>query len=226
MPYKIMKVVAMVPIKLNNERTPGKNTKCFSDGTPLVTCFLKTLLRVPEIDDIYVFCSNDKIKEFLPEGVTYLKRPEFLDTAQATPQNIIEEFMKIIDSDIYIAAHCTSPFVTVEHISECINAVVHKNYDSAFTAEKMQRLLWSGTGEAINFSPNNIPRTQDLPPIYTEVSAAYVFRKETFLKYRRRIGENYLPVEVSGIEAIDIDYPEDFEIADAVYTNIILKKGY
>ena len=36
-----MKVVALVPIKMNNERTPGKNTKRFHDGTPLIQCILK-----------------------------------------------------------------------------------------------------------------------------------------------------------------------------------------
>lgn len=28
-----MKTVALIPIKLNNERTSGKNTKRFTDGT-------------------------------------------------------------------------------------------------------------------------------------------------------------------------------------------------
>ena len=41
-----MKTVAFVPIKLNNQRTPGKNTKKFDDGTPLITLFLKTLVKV------------------------------------------------------------------------------------------------------------------------------------------------------------------------------------
>lgn len=35
----IMKTVAFVPIKLNNQRTPGKNTKKFDDGSALITVF-------------------------------------------------------------------------------------------------------------------------------------------------------------------------------------------
>ena len=30
-----MKVTAFVPMKLNNERLPGKNTKAFTNGKPL-----------------------------------------------------------------------------------------------------------------------------------------------------------------------------------------------
>ena len=53
-----MKTVAFVPIKLNNQRTPGKNTKRFADGTALITVFLKTLVKVEGLDEVYVFCSN------------------------------------------------------------------------------------------------------------------------------------------------------------------------
>ena len=216
-----MKTVAFVPIKLNNQRTPGKNTKKFDDGTPLITVFLKTLVKCTEIDELYVFCSNESIKEYLIPGVKFLKRPEFLDTQEATPQDIISEFMKLIDADIYAVCHCTSPFVSVKHINKCFNSVKEGKYDSAFTGEKIQRLLWNAENKSINFNAENIPRTQDLNPIYSEVSATYVFRKEVFTRYKRRIGINPLIVEVSGIECVDIDYPEDFEIANAIYMMII-----
>ena len=107
-----MKTVAFVPIKLNNQRTPGKNTKKFDDGNALVTVFLKTLVKVSNFDEVYVFCSDDTIRDYLVPGVIFLERPQYLDTQQATPQQIIEEFMKWVDADIYAVCHCTSPFVT------------------------------------------------------------------------------------------------------------------
>ena len=176
-----MKSIAFVPIKLNNQRTPGKNTKRFDDGTALITVFLKTLVKSKEIDEIYVFCSNEEIKDYLIPGVQFLKRPEFLDTQEATPQDIISEFMKQKDADIYAVCHCTSPFVSVEHIDECFATVKSGEYDSSFTAEKIQRLLWNSNNQPLNFNAERVPRTQDLEPIYSEVSAAYVFKKEVFL---------------------------------------------
>lgn len=218
-----MKTVAFVPIKLNNERTPGKNTKRFFDGTPLITYFLKTLVQVQGLDEIYVFCSDEKIKKYMIEGVKFLKRPLYLDTQLATPQDIITEFMKLIDADIYMVSHCTSPFVTKEHFEICIQNVKDGEYDSAFTAGKIQKLLWNANNTPVNFDPERIPRTQDLEPLYDEISAAYVFTKEVFEKYKRRIGIRPYITEVSGIECIDIDYPEDFVIANAVYKEIIKK---
>lgn len=218
-----MKMVAFVPVKLNNERTPGKNTKRFFDGTPLITYFLKTLVQVQGLDEIYVFCSDEKIKKYMIEGVKFLKRPLYLDTQLATPQDIITEFMKLIDADIYMVSHCTSPFVTREHFEVCIQNVKDGEYDSAFTAGKIQKLLWNANNTPVNFDPERIPRTQDLEPLYDEISAAYVFTKEVFEKYKRRIGIRPYITEVSGIECIDIDYPEDFVIANAVYKEIIKK---
>ena len=218
-----MKVVAFVPIKLNNERAPGKNTMPFSDGTPLITHFLKTLVKVKEIDELYVFCSNENIADYLIPGVSFLKREEFLDTKDATPQNIIDSFMSKVYSDVYMVCHCTSPFVKSERFSECIQKVCSGEHDSAFTGEKLQRLMWHN-GQPLNFDPISVPRTQDLPVYYNEVSAAYVFHRDTFKTLRRRIGITPYICEVSGVECVDIDYPEDFEIANAIYKNIIKKE--
>lgn len=218
-----MKTVAYIPIKLNNERTPGKNIKKMFNGKSIVQILQETLVRPNNLDEIYVFCSDERIKEYLIDGVKFLKRPEFLDTKQATPNDIIDEFMKLVDADVYMVSHATSPFVSVEHFEECINAVKSGEFDSSFTAQKLQKLLWKSNGTPLNFDPENVPRTQDLEPYYDEVSAAYVFTKEMYMKHKRRIGLKPHITVVSELESIDIDYPEDFEIANAVYKEILCK---
>ncbi len=223
-----MKTVAFVPVKLNNQRTPGKNTKRFRDGEALITVFLKTLAKVQGIDEIYVFCSDPVIKEYLIPKVSYLQRPNFLDTQEATPQDIIHEFMKFVDADVYAVCHCTSPFVNASHIQECVEAVKSGEFDSSFTAQRIQKLLWSNDYKPVNFEPEHVPRTQDLEPLFCEVSAAYVFKREVFETLHRRIGINPHITEVAGAECIDIDYPEDFEMADAIYSFVrggVLRKA-
>ena len=44
-----MKVVAMIPIKLNNERVPGKNIKKFSDGTPLMSLIQRACMGAEKV---------------------------------------------------------------------------------------------------------------------------------------------------------------------------------
>lgn len=215
-----MKVVAMIPIKLNNERVPGKNVKKFSDGTPLITFIQKACLNAATVDEVYVYCSNEQIIDHLAEGVRYLKRPDYLDTDQVNCNDIIREFMKQVDADIYIAAHATGPFTQSKSIDTCVERVMTGKYDSAFLARRLQEFLWCD-GQALNFDIQNFPRTQDLTPIYSEAPGAYVFPKETFIKYDRRVGIKPYIHEVSEIESRDIDYPVDFEIANAIYMNLV-----
>lgn len=221
-----MKTVAFIPIKLNNERTPGKNIKPFSDGTPLMYFVQKTLLSLKKkgvIDKIYCFCSQEIVKLYLLEGIDFLKRPEHLDRKETKGTQIYETFVNMVEADIYVLAHATSPFVTEEHIKKCIAHVHSGEYDSAFCAKKIQNFLWQDN-KPLNFVLNNPPRTQDMAPIYLELSTPYVFSKDTFNKYHSRSGTKPFICEASEIEAIDIDYPEDFQLADVVYTNIIKKQ--
>ena len=74
-----MKTVAIVPMKLNNRRLPQKNTKSFTNGKPLCHYILSTLLTVESVDEVYVYCSNPDIQEFIPERVKYLQRSTSLD---------------------------------------------------------------------------------------------------------------------------------------------------
>lgn len=218
-----MKVIAFVPIKMNNERLPGKNVKPFSDGTSILEMILGKLNAVKDIDEIYVFCSDESIKKYLPSNVKFLSREKHLDTSSATSQDIISSFMSKVDSDIYLLAHATSPFVKSSSIEKCIAMIKEYDYDSAFTAYKLQKLLWC-ENEPMNFDAANIPRTQDLVPIYEEVSAAYVFKKETFEKYNRRIGVKPYICNVGLIESIDIDNYEDFELANCIYINMLKRE--
>ncbi len=217
-----MKTVALIPIKLHSSRLPNKNIKPFFDGTPLMTFIQKTCLASRLIDEVYIYCSDESVRPYVVEGVKFLKRPEYLDFDTCRANDIIREFMKTVDADIYINAHATSPFAKPETIDDCIANVSSGKYDSAFCASSLQVFLWLN-GNPVNFDPDICPRTQDLPLTFAENSIAYVFTKETFTKYGRRVGIKPYIHEVGKIEAVDIDYPEDFMIADSVYRSMMAK---
>ena len=208
------KIVAVMPIKMNNERLPGKNTKMLG-GKPLIQYQLDNLLLVQEIDSVNVFCSNEALIPFLPKGVNFVKRPIELDLPTANFSQIFDAFTKQYDADIYVFDHATAPFVTVETIRECLSAVLSGQYDSAFCATKIQDFLWQN-GKPLNFDATNIPRSQDIEPIYRETSGVYVFTREVWQSLHRRIGNHPYVKEVSFKEAVDINNPEDFQLAEAL----------
>ncbi len=209
-----MKTVAIMPIKLINERCPGKNTRLLG-GKPLLQHELDNLKQTGLCDSINVFCSDEAVVPYLPENVDFLKRPEHLDLPTSNFNQIFDCFMEKKDADIYVYAHATAPFITVETMRQCIEAVRSGEFDSSFCAVKLQDYLWQD-GEPLNFDATNLPRTQDLKLIYQETSGVYVFTKEVYQIYRRRIGKKPFIKEVSFKEAVDIDTPEDFELAEAL----------
>ena len=217
------RIVAVVPIKLNNRRLPQKNTRSFTNGQPLCTYILNTLLTVEGLDGVFVYCSNPQIQTYLPDGVTYINRPKDFDTDTTSMSDILFRFAQDISADIYLMTHTTAPFIKKKSIEEGLNAVIKDGYDSAFAAKKLQDFLWSN-GRPMNYSLENIPRTQDLPALYEETSGFYIYTAETIRKHHRRIGERPYIVEVGEIEAIDIDEEEDFVIADALYNFLYLSK--
>lgn len=201
-----------MPIKLHNERCPGKNIRLLG-GKPLLQHELNSLHATRLCDSINVYCSDEAIIPYLPQYVNFIKRPQFLDLPTSNFSQIFANFMETVDADVYVYAHATAPFVLTETIKQCIEAVKSGKYDSAFCAIKLQDYLWKN-GKPLNFDATNIPRTQDLDPIYQETSGVYVFTKEVFKMYHRRIGIKPFIKEVSFKEAVDIDNPEDFELAE------------
>lgn len=211
---KSMKIVAIMPIKLINERCPGKNTRMLGNK-PLLQYELDNLKITNLCDSINVYCSDEAVLPFLPEKVNFIKRPTDLDLPTSNFTQIFKAFMSQMDADIYVYAHATAPFISVDTMKQCIEAVLSGNYDSAFCAVKLQDYLWKN-GEPLNFDATNLPRTQDLEPIYQETSGVYVFTKEVFNKYGRRIGIKPFIKEVTFKEAVDIDNIEDFELAEVM----------
>ncbi len=210
------RIVAVIPIKLVNMRFPGKNIKPFDDGTPLMALIQRVLLKIERIERIYVYCSDEAVKPFLLDGVSFLKRDPALDADTAKGNDIYGKFVEEIDADYYVLSHATAPFTEAASVEKCIDAVMRGGYDSALIGKPVKNHVWY-QGKALNFDPFDIPRTQDLVPVYTEASGAHVFSKETFQKYHSRNGERVYIHEATEFESIDIDYPDQFALANQVY---------
>lgn len=209
-----MKTVAFVPIRLNSKRVVGKNLKVLGDK-PLMCHILNTLAKTNGVDEVYVYCSDEYVIPYLPKGIKFLKRPEFLDRDETLGKEIYEEFTKTIDADIYILAHTTSPFMKATTFENALNKIKNEGFDSAFSAEKIQTFTWY-KGHPLNYNLKKIPRTQTIEPIYIETSAFFMFKRDVWKIHKQRIGFKPYMALVGKIEGIDIDWPEDFEFAEKI----------
>lgn len=209
-----MKRVAFVPIRLNSQRVEGKNLRELG-SRPLLVYILKSLVAAKNIDQVYVYCSNPAIQEYLPEGVRFLQRDERLDSNTTLGRDIYDAFTREVDADIYILAHTTSPFIRTATIEDALQKVENEGYDSAFSAKQEQSFAWY-EGKPLNYSLSHIPRTQDLEAVYIETSAFFIFRRELWCEQHRRIGDKPYMAVTDRIESIDIDNEDDLRLAEAV----------
>lgn len=209
-----MKTVAFVPIRLNSQRVAGKNLRLLG-GEPLMCHILRTLTRVEQIDEVYVFCSDERVRDLLPAGVQFLRRDPSLDSDTTLGREIYDSFTARVDADLYVLAHATAPFIRPETLADALGKVRSGEYDSAFSAEKIQTFAWF-EGRPLNYRLDDIPRTQTIEPVLIETSAFFIFPRRLWTERHRRIGDRPWAAVVDRIEGLDIDYPEDFTMAEII----------
>ncbi len=208
-----MKTVAFITIKLNSVRLPNKNILPLA-GKPLCAHVCDTLLSCRNIDEIYIYCSEERVMDYIPkdERIVFRRREKWLDGDTVRAQDTYSAFVGEIDADIYVAALTTAPFIKASSIDTAVDKIKNEGYDSAFAAQKLQTFAWYG-GKPLNYDPAWIPRTQDIEPVIVETSGFFAFRKEIWTKYKRRIGfQPYIHI-VDDREAVDIDTKEDYDFA-------------
>lgn len=226
-----MKVVALLPMKANSERVPGKNFKELA-GKPLYRWILDSLLAVSEIDCVII---NTDAKHILNQSGLYdsdrvkiRERPAELCGDFVSMNLIIENDMENVPADIYIMTHTTNPLLSSSTLRGAL-----KNYqaetsnsgaDSLFGVTKFQTRFYRADGEAINHDPSNLIRTQDLEPWFEENSCVYIFNKTSFERTSARIGAKPILYEIPKLEAIDIDEKEDWFIANAIANELMKDK--
>lgn len=171
-----MKVVSFIPININNQRLPGKNIKDLN-GRPLCDYIFKTVKDISQIDEKYVYCSDEKICDYIPEGINFLKRSKTLDGFEVKGLDIIEQFVKDVDADIYVLTHVTQPFTRSESIIKGLEAVLSGEYDSAFSCVRIQDYCWY----------KGVPFNYDMKDIVTNTKfRTYLYGNRGFLYFYQR----------------------------------------
>jgi len=215
------KVVAIVPMRHNSERVPGKNYRIFGDR-PLYHHIINSLLSCPSISEVVIDTDSPTIladaKKNFPR-VILLERPEHLRAGTIPMNDVLMNSIRQVDADFYLQTHSTNPLLTAKTINAAIEQFKQNFplYDSLFSVTRLQIRLWDGLTRAINHNPAILLRTQDLPPVYEENSCLYIFTGNILESRHNRIGERPMMYEIDPVEAWDIDEELDFRIAEFLY---------
>jgi len=212
------RIVALVPMRHHSERVPGKNYRPMA-GKPMYAHIIETLLACPEIATVVVDTDSPTIIEGLHQNypqVMVIERPEELRDGMIPMNTILLHDTAQVEADYYLQTHSTNPLLKTETISQAIQTFLAQRevYDSLFSVTRWQTRLYWENGEAVNHNPNELLRTQDLPPIYEENSCIYLFTRQKLAERNHRLGDHPLMFEIDAAEALDIDEELDFTIAD------------
>jgi len=215
------KIVALLPMRHNSERIPGKNYRQFA-GLPLYQHILNNLLACEAITEVVIDTDSPTILEQVNRKypqVRLIERPKHLRAGTTAMNDVLLSDIAQVEADFYLQTHSTNPLLKAETIVDAINVFLNNYpmYDSLFTVTRLQTRLWDPLARAINHNPAILLRTQDLPPVYMENSCLYIFSGEILKNQHNRIGKRPYMYELDPIESQDIDEPVNFTIAELLY---------
>jgi len=211
-------ITALLPMKVNSERVPNKNFKVIS-GKPLFAWMLDTLCSIDFVDRVIINsdANKDIFGKYLENNKIVLrKRSPDLCGDTVSMNKIIEDDISSDENNIFLMTHTTNPLISKETFKKAIEIFTHRNkslFDSLYSTTRFQGRFYYEGSVAINHNPDELLRTQDLPPVFLENSCLYLFEKDTFLQTKTRIGKKPILFVTPQLESVDIDTEDDWLIA-------------
>jgi CMP-N-acetylneuraminic acid synthetase len=222
------RVVALLPMKANSERVKGKNFRLLA-GKPLFQWILDALLANAEIDQVVI---NTDAKNILLENgllesnrvVIRERKPELCGDL-VSMNLILADDIAAVPADTYLMTHTTNPLISSDTIGQALDIYHEKlaSYDSLFSVNKVQTRFYRTDMSPVNHDPDDLIRTQDLEPWFEENSCIFIFNSESFVQTNARIGKSPQMFITPALESVDIDEPEDWEMASALAERIVQK---
>lgn len=216
-----MKFIALLPLKANSVRVPGKNFRLFN-GKPLYHWILSELLLIPEIEKVVI--NSDARNLLVDTGVDSFERTEIRDRSQAVCGDevsmnlVIKDDLDNIAGEHFVMTHTTNPLLTAGTIRSGLEkyhqALESGQADSVFSANRVQTRFYGLDGSPINHDPGNLIPTQNLEPWFEENSGFYVFSRTSFDATKARIGRRPTIYVTPKEESADIDTEDDWKFAE------------
>ena len=223
-------VSIFLPTRAGSERVANKNTRNFAgvEGG-LLAIKLEQLLSLSKVKEV-VLSTNDEAsievaQNFLSNPkLKLIQRPDHLAQSRTNLTDLVDYVPTICSSEHILWTHVTSPLVNAVDYETAINLYFEKmseNYDSLMSVKEIQNYVWSKKENKVSNRKDDDfkkwPRTQDLEKVYEVNSAIFIASKKIYKKENDRIGKKPYLLIHSFLQSIDVDWEEDFKIAEKLY---------
>jgi CMP-N,N'-diacetyllegionaminic acid synthase len=217
-------VVAIIPARGGSKGIPRKNIQDVC-GKPLVAYTIEQALAAEHITRVVVNSEDREIREAsVAHGAEAMDRPE-----EFHHDNSIQEVDRLLiwcvaelektgpRIDCVVLLYPTGPLRSVATIDRAVRMVLEEGYDSVLSLYEDSTYLWrvnpDGTVEPTNYDPRTRgPRQKEAWNQWAENKAVYAMRRDLLMDTRCRLGGRTGHVEMSRLDSIDVDRPEDLEL--------------
>lgn len=223
-----MSIAVFLPTRKGSERVKNKNTRKFAQFEGGLLELKLRQLQDLKVDEV-ILSTNDeesiRVAESYKHGFKNLvikPRPDHLAESSTKLTDLISYVPRITRCEHILWTHVTSPMVDNEIYTDSIQKyekALKNGYDSLMSVIPFQNFLWSKhTNDLINRKGDlRWPRTQDLEKLFEINSAIFITPRNIYENNYDRVGVNPFLYEMNKLNSLDVDWEEDFKIAEAVY---------
>jgi N-acylneuraminate cytidylyltransferase len=224
-----MSLIAIIPARGGSKRILKKNIKFFL-GKPIIAYAIENAIKSNLFDEIIVSTDDDEIVEIaLSYGAKVpFKRSEENSGDHATTIDVITEVIsqyEILGRNFEYACciYPCSPLLTVQKLQDSFFLLKEDSLDCVFPIVKysfpIQRALRLNQNSLVEmFQPGHLTtRSQDLESSYHDAGQFYFFNVKSLISKQKLLTDLSGYIELSEMEAQDIDNLVDWELAEIKY---------
>nr|WP_297347963.1 pseudaminic acid cytidylyltransferase [uncultured Glaciecola sp.] len=221
--------IAIIPARGGSKRIPRKNIKEFH-GKPMIAYSIEAALESQCFDKVMVSTDDAEIADIAIKygaEVPFI-RPTNIADDYATTLDVIKHAVEFTELQKWgvknvCCIYATAPFITSEFIQRGFVELTSNHIDYAFSATSfpfpIQRALKLNDKQCVEmFQPEHLnTRSQDLEESYHDAGQFYWGTKTAFLQRKAFFSPQSKAILLPRKYVQDIDTPEDWELAEALY---------
>lgn len=228
-----MKKVAIIPARGGSKRIPRKNIKPFF-GRPMIGYSIGAAHKSGLFDSVVVSTDDEEIADVARSfgaDIPFMRPADLANDHAGTGAVVIHALEWFAENGVHYDAACciyaTAPLLDPERLKEGWEKLQGKRFAFSVTsyAFPIQRALrQTADGSVDMFWPENLTkRSQDLEPAYHDAAQFYWGWTDAWLNGEIAFSPISAPVILPRAQVVDIDTPEDWEVAEVTYR--VLKGG-
>jgi N-acylneuraminate cytidylyltransferase len=223
-------ITFFLPTRKGSQRVKNKNTRPFAGiQGGLLENKLSQLVQTKKIDEIILSTNDDECiniaEKFIGKcnRLKIIPRPDELCLDSTNLQDLIVYVPAITEADHIFWGHVTTPVAGASEYDNAVDIYLSKlaeGFDSLVSVMELRNFLLNRRGKLVNNTTNlPWPRTQDLEPLYEINHVMFIAGREIYEKQKNRIGERPVLHVMDKLKSFDIDWEDDFKIAEMIWKN-------